>query len=92
MANLSEGMKAAALDHVRETFRTPVKNCQTCAHCVNDDLGERFDFCRRFQTYCSCSMSHCGPDLSQWTAKVPQPPRRRRSLRRWLYDMFWAWS
>jgi hypothetical protein len=88
-------MKATVTEHLRETFREPVKNCMTCAHSMpsKSDLGESFRYCSRFQGYCSIVKTDCGADLREWRARPPEPPKpRRRSLRRWLYDLFWSWS
>ena len=90
-------MKDVVLEHVRETFREPIKNCQTCAHNTpsTSGLGESFDHCRRFQAYCSCAFHQCWDnrqhELTEWQAKPPSPPRKpRRSLRRWLWDLLFA--
>jgi hypothetical protein len=88
---MSPEMKTIAIEHVREMFREPIKNCQTCAHRAHDDMGKEFDRCRRFQRFCSIANHRCAPDLREWRAKPPMPPKhRRRSLRRWLIDLLWA--
>ncbi len=67
-------------------LNTPVKSCYTCVHRKADELGERFDFCRRFQGYCEINLRRC--ELREWRPVPPKPVRR--SLRQWLCDLFIA--
>lgn len=73
----------------------PLRNCTTCAHWAKSSNGEVFDKCRRFQTYTAFALhdtwkgeSTCGGELREWRPKPP--PRPRRSLRQWLYDLLFA--
>lgn len=59
-----------------------IKNCKTCAH-------EKRGYCILCGFSCETQRkmpAHpCGVDLSGWQLKKP-----RRSLRKWLFDLFWA--
>jgi hypothetical protein len=72
------------------------KSCDNCAYCVRDKWGRRFDHCSKVGMYCSTvrisgvesTLALCNKDFSGWMPIPPKPPRR--SLRQWLYDVFWA--
>lgn len=75
-------------------LNSPVRTCVTCVHRVPDGYlsdHERFDHCRKYQQYCSVAVmfeDDCGVNRRSWQQKPP--PKPRRSLRQWLYDLIWA--
>lgn len=68
-----------------------IRNCQNCAHRARSEHGVAFDKCLRFQAYCAHSVrweDHCSHSLKEWRPIPPRPSRR--SLRKWLHDIFLA--
>lgn len=89
----TEGSNERVVNNTMNTqLNSPVKCCRTCVHCRIDYLFPTdvlFDKCDRFSGFCSeATRGECGRQLSEWRQKPPKPPRR--SLRQWLYDLFWA--
>jgi hypothetical protein len=66
---------------------SPIKNCQTCAHCVRDTAGPEYNHCSRFGFYCVIAIRRLC-QTNYWQPKPPKP--KRRSLRQWLRDLLWA--
>lgn len=67
------------------------KSCSNCVYCVKNEIDERFDHCGLSGNYCIIERRYnnkCDEGFSGWAPIPPKPPCR--SLRRWLYDTFFA--
>lgn len=67
---------------------TPIKSCDNCAY---QREGEYRPQCARTGYSCTGQRrfpdANCDHNFSGWIYRGPPPPRR--SLRRWLADLFW---
>ena len=84
------------MNQTAQYSNSPIRNCQTCVHCVKASYGlpGEFDKCMRWHRFCEfavmnshAGMPGCGEDLREWRA-IP-PPKPKRSLRQWFMDVFW---
>ncbi len=69
-------------------FNAPVKTCETCVFQESDFMlgkrcGRSGHFCSIERMYAAHPGNQCDVNFSGWR---PKPPRR--SLRRWLFDLF----
>lgn len=68
-----------------------VRNCTTCVHylrwtcAMNASAADEYARCVKFRKYSDNAIIEC--KLEHWQAAPPKPPKR--SLRQWLYDIFW---
>lgn len=73
---------------VKNYHNSPIKMCETCHYRKGRGFGAR---CQLGGYYCSIERqfanmpgARCNEEFSGWRQRPP-----RRSVRRWLYDLFW---